>query len=449
MPSGTFADHGHRRARGPLSAVLIALAIAGALAAGCTSEDANPVGAMIEGPIEPADPLTIESRIFSEAGQIAVRDDSVSFDRRQLLYFGNRGGESSSFMAIYDFSSFQDTFWQDADFSESNVTVSLRLFLLSWYSDLLPEDAKGLVKTYEILELADSLDVSLYPGPEPAAGQGLATATEASGDLVQFQLPTSAFQRWLSGDHKGILVREALSTDPEEGLIGFASSDFDTLRNAGEIGLELTGTLVGPILKMEFADMDTTVILLPTADVSTMHPLAEPSASIEDGFLLRTHLRQYPYFSFDLDALPDEVKVNRAVLYFAADSTASYGPKISVVASEVPASSLVGRDTISLQELEEVAEVSGGWTSVDPRATGWIGLDISGSVQRIVNHVIDEPICWLITAGEDFTGGYDNHSYDPDFYLVKFDLAGTAVDSLRPYLQVTYSPYSSSEGGVK
>lgn len=446
MPSGTAADRGDRRRPRIPVPVLVAMALAAAMAAGCTSEDANPVGALVPGPIEPADPVVVTISSTSAAGNVAVRDDSLAFAEHEVLYLGERGGEKSSFMAIYDFSCFQDTFWQDTDFTEANVTTNLRLFMLEFYSELDPDDAKGLVKTYQVLELADSLDVGLYPGPEPATSTSLTIETEASGALVQFDVPNSALQRWLGGDHKGLLVREVAGGESQPGLVGFASADFDTLIHSGEIGLELSGTLVGPVLKMEFVAEDTTVVLLPTADVSTLETIDQPPASIEDGFLLRTHLRQCPYFEFDLSELPDAALINRAALFIATDSTLSYGPMISIVASEVPTSMLAGRDTVTLQELEESANTITGWTSVNPRTTGLIGLDLTGSVQRVVNDVVGEPISWLITAGEDFTGAYDLQSYDPDFYLGRFVMAGTAVDSLRPYLQITYSPFGSIEG---
>ncbi len=443
MTSGNHAN-AIRRRPGLLVGVALALAAAGALFAGCSSDETNQVGAGITGPIAPGDPQFVTTSELAFGGQIEVRDDTLSYDERQVLYLGRQGEEESAILARYDFSAFADTFWNDVEFSADNVTVNLRLFMLEWFFDLLPPSgSKGLVKEYEIYDLADSLDASLYPGPAPAVSRLIASETEASSELIQVPIPFDEFLAWLQVDHKGILIREGDSGDSEEGLVGFASTE---LRLYDEIGLEQESTVVGPILKIEFAREDTTVVLAPVADVSTLENLTPPPASIEDGFMLRTHVRDYPYFSFDLSNLPEQVRINRATLFMWADSTLGYGPKEAIVLNEVPTDLVNGAEYVTLDDLIELANPSSGQTNVDPASTAWVGIDVTASFQRVVNGVIVNEISYLLTGGEDFTGIYDVTAPDPDFYLSRFVFAGTAADTLRPYLEITYSEFGTGGG---
>jgi len=402
------------------------------------------VGSTLPGELELNDPQVLVTRDIVAYGHVAVADPERPYDQNHVLYFGRDGQMESAILARYDFT-LPDTFPDSVQVDATTVTgVTLRLFRLQAYAstiDTLGEGEPAPTKVFEVYGLVDTLDTSLYPGPEPAYGALLA-AEQDNGSSIFIDLPVAAFLDWYTDGMPGLIIREGMGSDP--GLVGYAASE---LTEYNEIELEHEDTQVGPIIIVtldESLDL-APLIYVPVADVSTMHPLEPAPASAAGGLVVRTHLRDYPYFAFDLSDLPPGSYINRAELYLAADTLANRGPLTTLVLSEIPVAA-VAADTITLDVLDQASAVD-GVVSADPRSVPgdeapWLGFDVTESVQRFANGVFEEPVVWLLTGAEDVFPAYDYSILDPDFYLTRFGFHGTADGDLAPRLRITYTVFS-------
>lgn len=418
-----------------------ALLVTVALGLGCAGDDPGVLGSGL--PIDLSfDTLLVPlaSSTLDAAGHLAVKDPNVPFDKHEVLYVGRRGTERSALLARYDLSVFTGPVWEGVAFTVDNIrSVRLRFFMLKYYKSL------RLTKNYEVWELASSLDPTIYPAEEPLLQPPmLAVEEEPASAAIRIDLPKQKFiDWWQAGQHNGLLVREGAAIgDTNAGFVGFASRDFKVV-HAGELELEQAETVLGPLLIVEFASPDTVVVLQPIDDVSTMRPL-DPPPAVADGLLLRTHERTYPYCAFSLSGLPPDVLINRATLVLTCDSLLSYGPSTSVVCSEILAGEIAALgDTALVGNLGAAAEVITGILSVEPARARRLGFNVTSTVQRHVNGLfpVDDPVRFLFTAGEDFTGAYDTSDIDPDFFLSRLRFWGAAADdTLRPRLQIIYTP---------
>lgn len=426
-----------------------------AVLAGCTSDEANPVGAGLPGQLQVNTPQTVFVGTLAVSGRVAVKDASLSYDHNELLYFGNQDADASAILAHYDLTTLPDSLPEGALLDETTVTsVKLRLFRTEAYAavpDSLVDVVHPLVpqnpqKVFETFTLAAPLDVALYPGPEPATAAQIGSQS-GTGASVFLDLPVPQLLAWVASGMNGLLIREGGGSQP--GLVGYASVDMTT-SGYQEIDLVGAGTTVGPVLTVAYrnpaADLDTAFVFEPDADVSTFHVLAPPPADLAAGLEVQTHLRRYPYFFPDLAGLPDDILINRAVLRLAIDA-GSFGPVESLVLHEVPLSLLAGRDTITVQEIEEAAVVSDGILAVDIGQMiydeeTWVGFDITGTVQRALNGALAPDTVLLLTAGEEFGGYQVSGNYSPDFYFGRMLFLGTAHPSLPPHFEITFTPFS-------
>lgn len=438
-----------------VAGALLAVCALSAVLAGCTSDEANLVGTGLPGELQLNTPQTVFVEALSASGRVAVKDESLSYDHNELLYFGSQGADASSILAHYEVQTLPDSLPEGALLDETTVTsVKLRLFRTEAYAavpDSLLDVVHPLVpqnptKVFEIHTLAAPLDVALYPGPEPATADPLGSQ-EGSGASVFLDVPVAQFLIWVASGMNGLLIREGAGSQP--GLLGYAAVDMTT---AGyqEIDLVGAGTTVGPVLTVayrnEAAALDTAFVFAPDADVSTFHALAAPPAGFDAGLEVQTHLRRYPYFFPDLAGLPDDILINRAVLRLAIDP-ASFGPVESLVLHEVPLSLLAGRDTVTVQEIEAAATTSTGILAVDfgqmifDEET-WVGFDITGTVQRSLNGALAPDTVLLLTAGEEFGGYSVSGNYSPDFYFGRMLFLGAGHPSLAPHFEITFTPFS-------
>ncbi len=429
-------------ARAATLAAGASLALALAVLGGCSGEGANPLGSGLEpGPRFDTLLVLLRSDSLVAGGQIEINDPTVVYDRHEVLYCGRQGSERSTFLARFDFSSFADPFWDDVDFSEANlVSVRLRLFMLKAYIQ------QRKTKRYEVFQLAAPLDAARYPGPEPdVLPLPLTSEVEEASAAIRLDLPKAIFLQWAqAGVHNGIMVAEGAAVgDTNAGVMGFASRDFK-VSNAGLLELESAQTVLGPIMTVEFVQPDTIVVLQPFEDVSTLSSLAPLPAAPAEGLVVRTHLRSYPFFSFALDSLPGGALIHRATLMLHADPARGFGPSESVVCSEWPSSALPAPgEALVLARLGERARVVDGRLGVVPDRPFRFLFNVTSTLQRHANGIFppDDPVRFILTAGEDFTGRYDAAAVDPEFFLGRLHLWGTAAaDSLRPRLLITFTP---------
>lgn len=426
------------------------------LVAGCTSELPNPVGTDLPDGLDSGDPERMVTFDVVAAGNVELTDpDIINYSDNEVLYFGHQNGEESSILVKYNMADIDSAGIAPEEVNITNIeSIKLRMWMVNWYKnhntaflDTLPETRDTgvtLKRHYEVHNLVSELTEDYAPGVEPDFDPGMIYQSPSEGtpggenvllDNIAFQVLVN----WYTNGHNGIIIREGARPDSTDGFFGFASKE---LTHFAELPLLLPEDVYAPGLVINFIDPDTTLTLWPEIDTSTLHSLGEIPEDITEGFVVRTHLRNSPWFSFDLQDLPQDVMINRASLFVYSDSTKSYGPLTSLVATEVPDYFIADLDAIDLVTLQEDSEmyVLDGQSNVDPYTVGWIELAVTSNLQRYVNEVYDgEPMHFMLFTGEDMFPNYDLTSIDPDFYLSRFWFAGTDDAENRPYLEVTYT----------
>ena len=427
-----------------------ALAVGLAIVAGCTSDQSNPVGAVIPAELDLVDPVIVTTRTLVNSGTVTITDEDHPFDLSEVLYLGFRGDEASSILLSYDFSGIQDSVGADVTINSTSITgVTMFLYRMVGYDNVGQDTNDGSAakeifpgwKTFAIWSLADTLDTAAYPGPEPATSD-FVTAEDDGGEVIAISIPEADLLDWIDAGRADLMIKAGPLSD--EGLIGYASRD---LQLNSQHPRALAGTTVGVTIAVTIDGVDGDIVFQPTKDVSTFHQLDEPGETFADGFMLRTHFRRYPWLRFNLDSLPENILINRAILRCAMDTLVGYGPLEAAVISEIPLAAVDGVDTLQLAELEDVVSVISGQTNLDPRYVApeqwpWVGFNVTSAVQRFVNGVLEEPTALILTAGEDVFPTYDVVLWDPEFYLTRFQFMGTADPVYAPYLEVTYTIFS-------
>lgn len=439
-------------------AAALAVAVAFALIAGCVSEDPNLMGALLPGTSFDSLLVPLRSEQVTAFGNLEIAD--VLYDENQVLYLGRQGSESSAILARYDFAAFLDTV--QAEVVAGNIKqFNLLLYMVNYYNNILrAPDSTKVSKVYIVEELAALLDPSLYPGESQATMVGHLNTSldtlDAKSPLIIPLNPTKLVTDWVVNPdgHNGIKISEFESVPVDAGLLGFASNEF---RFAGsQIEREDDNTVVGVVLQIEFneafpeAPFPYFARLSPVVDVGTWDAIDPVPEDVNEGLVLRTHLRSYPYLSFEVTDLPANVLINRAVIGVYNDTTSSYGPLEAIVVSEIDSSFVANlSESLTLDKLEDAVKVLGGQSSVDPTLAGRLEFNVTGSLQRLVNGVLTEPVRYLFTAAEDFFSGYDVFgSPDPDFVLVRYSFFGAgAAEDRRPYLKIYYTRLDEMTGG--
>lgn len=427
-------------------------ALAGSwLLSGCTSDIPSEVGTgLVDTHIDVVlQPLGLDG-IEQYMGKI-IGDDDLPVSEQEVLYMGHQGGTSSDVVVNYDFSSVYSDSFPESVWTHENITsVELRFLMLKYYGSLISAGAdtnKTLEKTYELFELDEPFDPATLPGPVPAHGlTNLNIENEPAGAKeLRIKMDPAYLLSWVQdAGVQGLLVAEGPGSDP--GLTGYASKElthYDTLDDVN------ADPGAAPVLLVHFAHTDSVFILQPEADSSTFQEVADAPASLDEGFMLRTTLRNYPMLLFDFSALPSNAFVNRAVLAVSNDTTSSFGNLQSVVVSEIGTEYFTDpQDTLALADLESAVYSISGMVNLDPVLNDNLEFNVTTAVQRIINHVYEGQRGFILTAGEDFLPAWDNSSEDPDFFFSQFNFFGSsAADSLRPRLKISYSLVSDIEGG--
>ncbi|MCP4145555.1 MAG: hypothetical protein GY752_09775 [bacterium] len=426
------------------------------LAAGCTSELPNPVGTDLPDGLDSGNPERMMTIDVVADGNVALTDpDIVNYSDNEVLYFGHQNGEESSILVKYNMADIDSAGIAPEEVNIDNISnVKLRMWMINWYKDrntalvdTIPEERDTgvtLKRHYEVHNLVSELTEDYSPGTEPEFDPGMifqspSEGTPGGGNVLLDNISFQVLVNWYTNGHNGIIIREGARPDSTDGFFGFSSKE---LTHFAELPLLLPEDVYAPGLVITFIDPDTTLTLWPEIDTSTLHVLDEIPEEITEGLVVRTHLRSSPWFSFDVQDLPSNVLVNRASLFVYSDSTKSYGPLTSLVATEVPDYFIADLDSIDLVTLQEDSEmyVLDGQPNIDPYTVGWIELAVTSHVQRYANGVYDgEPMHFMLFTGEDMFPNYDLTSIDPDFYLSRFWFAGTDDSENRPYLEITYT----------
>ncbi|MFO7654739.1 MAG: hypothetical protein R6X25_13085 [Candidatus Krumholzibacteriia bacterium] len=436
-----------------------------AVIAGCSSDDPGPVGLdLVDTSLDTVlRPLLITEVLGYDPLQVDSTD--LPYDQQQVLWLGEDDERASSILLNYDFDAIREAGWVDSLVTVQNISrVYLRLQLLNPYVARLSANpdtvlpSQNLEKSYRLQELAEPFDPGAYPGPEPAAASGslVSSVAEPAGSVIRLDISPARFVEWYArGGSIGFMLGENVGGGSEPGLIGFAAIDlqsrnYDLLDRTALGDTTLGGTVtVGMSIVTEFLDEgeneDAFLVLVPTADVSTLHRLPEPPLTMADGFMLRTHVRSYPALLFDLSTLPPNVLINRARLMVANDPGRARGPQPEgIVVGELDASLLQGeRPQVTLSVLQQDVEEISGQSRLTPELSGALAFNVTRSVQRHVNGAYEGTRAFLLYAPETFSASAyrTSLSYGPDLLLQRFWFHGADApsDSLRPQLRITYT----------
>jgi len=436
-----------RKSRALAASALCLIWLGLLVAAGCTSDDANLTGAIL---VESTIDVTLDTLGVREVDQYVgknVADASVPLLKHELLYMGTEGGNSSALLVNFNFDdAYSDSIPEEA-YTLSNIAwVELQMIMPSVYMGGSEDDTTINGKIYEVHQLDTPFDGSQYPGDIPAydpTDLNIEPGLDISGE-PQIEISVPFFLNWVNtGGDQGLLIQEGFGSEP--GFVAFSSLENHHVSQFPPLGV---GTTLSPVLRVQFVEQDTIVSFPPYADISTYHELETAPADISDGFMVRTGLRTYPIIRFNLDELPENAIINRAVLYAVNDTSTSFGNLEALVISEYDMDFFgVPGDTLPLADLSSYTYTISGMTSLDPTYNDVLQFNVTQAIQRMVNSVYEGDKGFIMTAGESIFPNYNITAVNPDFYFTQFNFFGTAADdTLRPHIRVTYSTVDELSG---
>ncbi len=458
-----------------ITAAMLAAIVMLAIAGGCTSDDPNPVGAGLEetGIDTVLQMLTIDQIIHQ--GALDVAEAGAPLDETEVLYIGGTGADATSILANYDFSVFDhpdSAYLQDYLTPENIGSAEIRMSMLTWYnpyhgnppaagdttysSDL--KEWLGASKYYDVHQLDAPFDTLSFPGAEPAFAAGAVSSVGnepgvLEGDVV-ISCNKDVVADWLQQRQEvGVVIREGLGSQP--GLLGFASKEM--VHGGSTLDPQNASVTLGPALRILLYDQPAEwvsdrqyLVIGPRSDISTWHELEDPDTGADGEIMVRTHLRSYPVVRFDLDALPDNVRINRANLVVYNDTTRSLGHKTVLTCSEIaPEFAPTGITRVELADIEpEIYFLAGsGLWEPEHIEDHELKFNVTTSLQRYLNDAYDGDRGFLLAAGEYFFTGW-NSNPDPDFWFSKWVFFGPGADpDRRPRLEVSYTRLDDLTGG--
>jgi len=443
--------HGQKRwpsrSRALAAAVLCLVWLGLFIAAGCSSDEANLTGA---GLVETTIDVTLDTLGVRDVVQYMgknLADASVPLLDYELVYMGSEGGNSSSVLVNYNFDDvYTDSVPESAYTLENIVWVKLQMIMPTFYRGGSDADTSIFGKIYEVFQLDTPFDGSLFPGDVPPydpTDLNIEPGLDIAGE-PQIEISVPFFLNWVqNGGDQGLLIQEGYGSEP--GFVAFSSLENDHVSQFPPLGV---GTTLAPVLRVQFAEQDTILSFGPYADISTFHELDTVPEDIDDGFMVRTGLRSYPIMRFNLDDLPTNAIINRAVLYAVNDTSTSFGNLEALVVSEFDMDFYgVPGDTLPVDDLSSATYTITGMTSLDPTYHDVLQFNVTQAIQRMVNSVYEGDKALILTAGESAFPAYNVTPVGTDYYFTQFNFFGTAADeSLRPHIRITYSAVDELSG---
>ncbi len=470
-----------RRHRGPALAtglVLLALAVL----VSCSSDESNPVGVGLG--TAGLDTLLQEFELDSlvHLGRLDIENPVQPLDEADVLYLGERLGDTSSILANFDFGdigSYQytigDSVVADLDFAliaELLATaapidkIDLLLQTVEWYKaghgPMGDEDNQRpwpeITKDFDVHRLTAPFDTLTYPAAEPAhEGTDLASGAvdQPLDGPVELRLTAETVLGWLDGrEELGVIIREP-ATSPDRELAGFVSRESANIQDS-LLEQSLAGTKLGPTIRIELRS-DEFLFVSPTADVSTWHALADLPSGTDADIVLRSHLISSVLLRFDLEALPERVRINRANLVLHVDTARTYGPSTRLELSELPTELAPSgsRTRVIDDDVEVDSEfLSNGILDPEHLSDHTVRLALTSTVQRFINGLPDDEVGYLLGHSDrsfpgtitvvDQDGVARNQvntgSLSPRTFMQRWTFHGPdASPELRPRLEVLYT----------
>ena len=428
-----------------LLAAGILLALVGG---GCTSDDPNEVGLDLVTISLDTVLAPLGLRNINQFSALAIEDSRVDFDNQQVVYLGTQEGDSSSFLANFDFGDpslfegFDDSLFtldkiQTVNFSLQKVAIYGKARSQTIGDEIVNIPAPDI--HYRISRLDAPIDSSWTP-PIPVPDHGLPFIDDiegGGGDQPLLPMSKVLFLDWYNAKEViGVLIEAGPGSDP--GLVGYASRDLTAYIELDNVAV---GTVVAVNFVVNFADEEVNFLLPPFADLSTFHKLTEPPADVADGMLLRSSLRSYPALLFDFAGLPPNAYINRATLRVTADTSRSFGTLATLAASELDSIYFTSSPgAMTVDDLGSRIFQITGVTNADPYQVITYEFNVTEYVQRRVNEVYEGTRGIVVGVGEWFNTGYQQ-TPTAEFYFNEIRFMGTsAPDSLQmPHLRITYT----------
>jgi hypothetical protein len=389
-------------------------------------------------------PISEEFAVEPTAGESHLEHDALVFGQRLRSVVDTLSTWRATPLVRFDFANPivdevplpSPRFW-------TRVRFVFRNFKIDRYYGANPDSLLLRVRSFDVVELSAPLDstmrdqslVSLL-GDVLVANPGGSLATGYEFEWLASPIDTlgAAYLKlrgWLDGGpHNGIAVVDR-STDYTaeltETLMRFAASEFPRNRSSALPPLS-AGTVWIPQLSIAFLDPnDLSRELIqrytPILDFTHIEREAPPAGSLRLG----THpdARSFLRADFAAAAIPSTATINKAELVLHVNNEFSLARGALLVGVyEATAGQVVATP---LGDLDFVRRAS---TTVFPMLQSSFTLDVSDFVQRYVNRLIPAERGFLLTT---ILANQDE--------IRSIDLFGSsAVDSLRPYLRIQFTP---------
>jgi hypothetical protein len=287
-----------------------ALLSLGLMLAGCSDEQ---YGSLVC-PSGAIDSLVIFPRLEFKQVTVMSAGDGIEtgMAATESLYLGSDGQTRSEILVNFDFTNF-DPDQPDSLFTVENIrNVYLSLTRLNpytqgfeWSEGDTASNSEAIGIAYQVLQLESPFDPAAFttpPGPVLPRGSSLLNLDFQEvndADEPRIRLYPEDIVAWIeSRATVGLVI--AAGTGSDAGLVGFGSRE---LTHFNEVPPLNSGTIVAPNLIVQFQDRSIPSALIPPAqDTSTFEQIAAlPPATA----VIRTGIRSYPVFTFDMSSIPE------------------------------------------------------------------------------------------------------------------------------------------------
>lgn len=400
---------------------LLSLALALALGSGCSSDEFGPLGGELPQDVVQDSVAVVVDPVVADEVERHVSPITQVFTDRQVMYLGNRalGGWRATPVMRFDFSGAPDSI----DYVPSRVRSTVLQLRMK-----ATDAGEGITHDVDVHALADTLQLSFADTSAADLLGNLVTQASEPGELsFDLALPTSVVLGWIAdGAHTGVALYDR-TAEPDSLPNNFVALASRRLTRRADFNIQ-SGETFAPEIVMEIAlgdgPTDETVFLeFPVLEhFSIVEQVGYGAGQARLGAYLAR--RSWLHFSVPDSAVPGNATINRALLKLEVDpGTTLQEGRVTLAAFRVPRS--------------EAGTITRGSADLIFRALGAVdlggeelSLDVTDFVQRGVNGLLspDDGILLIL----------DDETYRLD--QVGFLPASAPVDSLRPRLEITFTP---------
>jgi hypothetical protein len=408
------------RARGLVVFLLVATG-ASLSVLGCGSDRFSPTGSSLPIDVNQDSLHTeLDPPLPSVVDTTVTPDLSQPFEEREILYLGNRpaGAWRGTFLLRFDFSQVPDT----VDVTPETL-VSAKLEL-----EMLAKDAeKAIQRTLRLHELTDTLTASMADDElSSILGDVIEDGIEDDGDSnFAIDLPDSVVLDWIAAaGHKGIAVYD-LTADIDtldSNFIGVAAKEFT--RFGSMLDPNRQGETAIPEIVIEVTVTGGSEFVAFPVIIDLTH---FERADLGDRLEVGAHLASRSWLTFEVltAGVPSNATINQALLRLFIDEEYTLGALfVDVIGYRT------SLDNATVDNRNGLEVILNGVTGFNTRDETELAIDVTELVQRAVNGVLEEGDGVLLAQREELL----------ELNVLTFHPSTAAVDSLRPRVDVIYTP---------